>query len=110
MSGGAAPAISVEELARRRHDGEPFTILDVRESWERAICQLPGSLSMPLATLPGRVGQLPREGALIVLCHHGVRSAHAVEWLRANGFANAVNLDGGIDAWAQRVDPAMGTY
>jgi rhodanese-related sulfurtransferase len=103
-------AISVEELAQRRSGGEALAVLDVREPWEREICRLPGSLAVPLAALPGRLGELPREGALVVLCHHGARSAQAVEWLRANGFDNAVNLDGGIDAWAQRVDPAMGTY
>jgi len=39
-----------------------------------------------------------------------MRSQHAVRWLRANGFANAVNLTGGIDAWARLIDPAMRTY
>jgi rhodanese-related sulfurtransferase len=106
----APAAISVEELAQRRRSGESLAVLDVREPWELHICRLPDSLAVPLAALPGHLGELPRDGALVVLCHHGVRSAHAVEWLRANGFDNAVNLDGGLDAWAQRVDPAMGTY
>lgn len=106
----APAAMSVEELAQRRRSGESLAVLDVREPWELRICRLPDSLAVPLAALPGHLGELPRDGALVVLCHHGVRSAHAVEWLRANGFDNAVNLDGGIDAWAQRVDPAMGTY
>ena len=108
MSAALPFEISVEELARRRGPG--LAVLDVREPWELEICGLEGSLAIPLASLPERAGELPREGMLVVLCHHGGRSARAVQWLRAQGFANAVNLAGGIDEWARRVDPAMRTY
>jgi rhodanese-related sulfurtransferase len=106
----AAPTfeISVDALAHR--SGDSVVILDVREPWELDICQLPDSLCIPLTSLPGRLEELPRDGTLVVLCHHGMRSAHAVQWLRANGFPQAVNLAGGIDAWARQIDPAMRTY
>jgi rhodanese-related sulfurtransferase len=107
MSGEPPFEISVEELAGRT---DPVSVLDVREPWEREICALEGSIAVPLPELPQRVSELPRQGMLVVLCHHGVRSAHAARWLRASGFANAVNLAGGIDAWARRIDPTMGTY
>ncbi len=103
-------AISVEELAERRGSSEEVVVVDVREPWEREICYLPESLPIPLASLPDRLEDLPRHGTLVVLCHHGTRSAHAVQWLRSKGVANAVNLEGGIAAWAQRIDPAMMTY
>jgi rhodanese-related sulfurtransferase len=106
----AAPSfeISVDDLAQRR--GETVAVLDVREAWELDICRLPKSLCIPLASLPGRLEELPRDGTLVVVCHHGMRSAHAVQWLRTNGFPHAVNLAGGIDAWARQIDPAMRTY
>ena len=77
---------------------------------EVEICRLPDSLDVPLAHLSERVDALPRDGMLVILCHHGMRSQHAARWLRAQGFANAVNLAGGIDAWARLVDPSMRTY
>lgn len=109
MDATALPEIEVEALARHRADGE-VAVLDVRDVWEREICRLAGSLDIPLAQLPGHVDHLPRQGLLVVLCHHGMRSAQATVWLRAHGFDNAVNLRDGIDAWARRIDPAMRTY
>jgi rhodanese-related sulfurtransferase len=104
----------VDELARRRdalpgERGWP-ALLDVREPWEVEICRLPDSVNIPLALLPGRLDSLPRADVLVVLCHHGMRSRQAVRWLRANGVADAVNLTGGIDAWARLVDPSMRIY
>ena len=102
----------VDELARRRHaspGGWP-ALLDVREPWEVEICRLPDSVNVPLASLPGRLDALPRADMLVVLCHHGMRSRQAVQWLRANRIAHAVNLTGGIDAWARLIDPTMRTY
>jgi rhodanese-related sulfurtransferase len=104
----------VDELARRREApgrscGGP-ALLDVREPWEVEICRLPDSLNIPLAQLPDRLDAVPRDTLLVVLCHHGMRSRQAVQWLRANGVAKAVNLTGGIDAWARQVDSSMRTY
>ncbi len=105
--------IAVDELARRRDisvEDQALAVLDVREPWEVEICRLPDSINIPLALLPGQLGTLPRDGTLVVLCHHGMRSEQAVHWLRANGVANAVNLTGGIDAWARLIDPSMRIY
>lgn len=104
------PEIAVIDLDRRRREGEPVTVLDVREPWEVEVCRIPGSLAVALDTLPERVGDLPREGMLVLVCHHGMRSLRAAAWLRAHGFGNAVNLAGGIDAWAREVEPGMRTY
>jgi len=98
------------DLDAWRQDGHGVTILDVREPWELEICRLSGSVNIPLGQLPGRAGEVPSDGRLVVLCHHGARSLQAVRWLRANGWAAAGNLDGGIDAWARQVEPTMGVY
>lgn len=104
------PQIDVVELDRRRRGAEPVTVVDVREPWEVALCRIPDSRAIPLASLPEHLEELPHGGLLVLVCHHGMRSQRAAAWLRANGFDNAVNLIGGIDAWARQIDPAMRTY
>lgn len=91
-------------------EGRPVAILDVREPWEVEICALTGGVNVPLSELPARLAATPAGDPLVVVCHHGVRSAHAAAWLRAGGRANARNLAGGLDAWARRIDPSMATY
>lgn len=111
MSGAVAVLeMSAEDVAARRSAGEKLAFVDVREPWETEICALDGSFKIPLASLPQRLDGLPQEIPLVVVCHHGARSMQAVMWLRSQGFDNAVNLRGGIDAWARTVDPMMATY
>lgn len=97
-------------LARWLAEPAPPLLLDVREPWEVAICALAGSLNVPLGELPERLAEVPDDRAVVVLCHHGVRSLSATNWLRAQGRRASANLAGGIDAWARLVDPAMATY
>ena len=106
----AKPDLDVGQLSALMEAGAALTILDVREPWELAICTLPDSLAIPMAKLEGSVQSLPRDGLLIVVCHHGIRSAHAAAWLRQSGLGHAVNLTGGIDAWAVSIDPNMRRY
>jgi len=102
--------IDAPTLDRIRKEDQGVTVLDVREPWEVAICAIAGSINVPLSTLPQNLSRLPEQGPLVVLCHHGMRSMQAVAWLRQNGFENATNLQGGIDAWARQVDTSMATY
>ena len=74
-------------------------MLDVREPDEWQAGHIEGALHIPLADLPSRVGELPGEGDLVVVCRSGARSARAVAWLAQNGY-DALNLDGGMGAWA----------
>ncbi len=102
--------IDVNQLAELRRDGASHAVLDIREPWELDICVLPDSLRIPLQQIPQQLDALPREHPLVVICHHGMRSAMVTGFLRENGFANACNLAGGIDAWARLVEPAMARY
>jgi len=77
---------------------EGARVLDVRELDEWDAGHIPGALHIPLADVPQRLGELPADGDLVVVCRSGVRSAHAVAWLARNGF-DATNLDGGMRAW-----------
>lgn len=102
--------MEVETLAAMRAAGDAPFVLDVREPWEVELCAIPGSTHIPLGQLASRAGALPAEEVIVVVCHHGMRSAHATGWLRQQGFDRAINLAGGIDAWARRIDPSMKVY
>ena len=101
--------ISVQSLSERL-PGNHFALLDVREPWEYQICHLPDAQLIPLDQLPGRLHELPQTRPLIVICHHGVRSRYAQQFLIQQGVADVLNLTGGMAAWAAYVDPTMPTY
>ena len=104
------PAITVEDLKARRDRGEALTLVDVREPHEWAISELPGSVKIPLASLPQRLDELPRDGEIVVYCRTGGRSGNAVQFLRQRGYGKAFNLAGGINRWADQIDPTMAKY
>jgi molybdopterin/thiamine biosynthesis adenylyltransferase/rhodanese-related sulfurtransferase len=103
------PEIQVEELKRRLDAKEDLFVLDVREPHEYQICNLGGHL-IPLNDLPKRVNELDSSREIVVHCKMGGRSAKAVEFLQQSGFKKVHNLTGGINAWAERVDPKMPKY
>ncbi|MGO9422538.1 rhodanese-like domain-containing protein [Roseiarcus sp.] len=103
-------AISVQDLAVMRSAGREHLVLDVRAARELEICRLDGALHIPMAEIPARVGELPASHPLVVICHHGARSRMIVDFLRDAGFGNAVNLEGGIEAWAREIDRSMRRY
>lgn len=90
--------------------GTDVELIDVREAWEIEICHIAHSRSIPLSELQQRAGELPREKPMVMVCHHGMRSYHATLWLRQSSFDNALNLKGGIDAWAREIEPGMARY
>ncbi len=102
--------ITPVELKRRLDAGEALTVLDVREPWECEIARLPGSINIPLDELPRRLGELDAHATTIVMCKAGGRSRRAAQFLAGAGFDQAVNLAGGIDAWARDIDPELPTY
>ncbi len=106
------PEIDVSELKRRLDAGEAYQLVDVREDYEWEICNLleAGALHIPLDELPDRLGELDRDRPLILHCRTGVRSAHAALYLQSLGYENAVNLGGGILAWAEEIDPGLAVY
>ena len=102
--------LSPEDLHRRLRAGDDLQLIDVREEMEFDYCHLPGSLLVPLDELPRRAAEIRTAGPVVVICHHGVRSAHAASYLRHLGRTNVLNLRGGVDAWALRVDPDFPVY
>jgi rhodanese-related sulfurtransferase len=101
--------MTVNEYADWRRDKTPHFLLDVRQPEEYLAAKVEGAVLIPLAELPSRLGELPKDRPLVVMCHHGMRSAHAVHHLREAGF-EAINLSGGIDAWSREVDESVPLY
>ena len=104
------PSIAVEELEKKLRSGNPLVLIDVREPFEYKICHLQGARLMPLGSLPLELSALKREQEVYVYCRSGGRSAQAVEFLGNNGFAKVFNVEGGILAWADRIDPTLQKY
>ncbi len=102
--------IGVEDAHAWLESSAPPLVLDVREPFEVSLCRLDGSTTIPLAEVPARLADLPRDRAILVHCHHGGRSLQAAKFLRAKGFPQAVNLRGGIHQWAEEIEPGMARY
>ena len=113
--GQAAPEqvieeISVQELQRKRDEGESFTLIDVREPHEVEIVSIDGATHIPLGELEDRLPQLDKSAAYVMHCKLGGRSAKATRLMLKHGFSNVKNVMGGITAWAKEVDTALPTY
>jgi adenylyltransferase/sulfurtransferase len=106
---GPSTEISVQELKTRLDRGDRIVILDVREPGEFALSNIGGTL-IPLGQLPARVGELTKDAEIAVLCHHGIRSRRAADFLLRSGFPRVLNITGGIQAWSEHVDPSVPTY
>jgi len=104
------PEMSPHELKRRMNAGEPFELIDVREPFEYEIARINGAKLIPLGEIGERLSELQRERPIIVHCHSGKRSAQAVGVLQHHGFTKVYNLEGGIDAWSDQIDPNVPKY
>lgn len=99
--------LTVQALYEMRASGQPFQLIDVRESYEYEIANLGGTL-IPLNEVEARQGEIRRDIPVVVHCRSGKRSAQAIDRLRATGdWPNLHNLEGGLLAWAEAFEPAM---
>lgn len=104
------PAISVEDFAATLHSDSPLQLIDVREPGEYDIAHISGALLMPLSTLSARLADLDASSDYVITCHHGGRSRRAGALMHEAGFQHVRILEGGVDAWAVRIDPSMARY
>lgn len=102
--------LEIDVTAAAQLLGNGALLLDVREAAEVTICRIEGGRHIPMRQIPGNAATLPHDRPILVLCHHGGRSLRVTQFLRANGFANATNVTGGIDAWAAEIDPGLARY
>ena len=105
-----AMEITIDQFKEMRDNGNNVVVLDVREYHEYDICNIEGSVLIPLGEIADRIDELNEDDEIIVHCHHGGRSMKATQFLKDKGFKNVKNLAGGIDAWAEKYDPDMPRY
>lgn len=106
------PEISVVEARQRLAGPQPPRLVDVREENEFAFAHIAGAELLPLSQWPAIASEKLTDPAqpILVLCHHGMRSARAGEFLLHHGFTDVTNIAGGIDAWSAEVDPTVPRY
>lgn len=104
------PTVTVEDLKAKLDRGDKFVLLDVREPFEWDICRIPGATLIPLGQLPSRMSELDSADEILLQCKSGVRSARALRLLQEAGFGKLANVEGGILAWAEKIDPSVPKY
>src|SRR3990172_2504281 len=104
------PTITVEGLKKLLDESDEVFVLDVREPHDWDIVRLEGATLIPLGRLPPEVHRLDSAKDIVVHCRSGARSAKATEFLLGAGFQRVRNLEGGILAWADRIDPSLPKY
>jgi rhodanese-related sulfurtransferase len=110
--------ITAKEVSAKLLAAEKFTILDVRETWELTYAHINDErvLNLPMSQIARTYKEAfplelrAPETEIVVMCHHGVRSADVAMWMLQNGWKNISSLLGGIDAYAVEVDPQVGNY
>ena len=102
--------ITVQELKELLDKHEDFQLVDVREDFEYEVSNLGGTL-IPLGGILIEADQIAKDKPVVVMCRSGRRSAAAIMQLEQQlGFNNLSNLQGGILAWAEEIDPGMQVY
>lgn len=106
----AMKEISVQELKEMMDNHDDFQLIDVREDFEYEMSNLGGNL-IPLGGILIEADQVAKDKPVVVMCRSGRRSAAAIMQLEQQfGFTNLANLQGGILAWAEDIDPSMQVY
>ncbi len=102
--------LSPTELKNKIQQNDKLFLLDVREPHEYKYARIANSVLIPLNQIPQRLGELNSDQEIVVICHHGMRSQQAANYLATAGFKNIANLTGGIDAWSCLCDNSVARY
>jgi rhodanese-related sulfurtransferase len=102
--------ISVVQLEAMLKEGKAPRVVDVREEWEIRLAPFPDATWIPMGQIPSRLTELDKATETVVICHHGIRSWRIAKFLESEGFADVINLAGGIDAWSKEIDPSIPLY
>ena len=102
--------LSAIELKNKILQKENLFLLDVREPHEFKYTNIANSILIPLNQIPNRLNELDKDHEIVVICHHGMRSQQAANYLIQSGFKNISNLTGGIDAWSCNSDNSVLRY
>lgn len=100
-------SVNVQELKKMIDAQEDFLLFDVREQHEFDAAEMGGVL-IPMNEIPSRQAEIPTDKKVVIHCRSGARSANVISWLEQNyGYTNLYNLEGGIKAWAEEIDPSL---
>jgi rhodanese-related sulfurtransferase len=102
--------LSATELKNKIQQEETLFLLDVREPHEFQYAHIANSILIPLNQIPNRLGELDPRQEIVVICHHGMRSQQAANYLVQSGYKKIANLTGGIDAWSCTCDSSIPRY
>ena len=105
--------ITPQEVRQRLDAGEKLALIDVREPHEFQLARIEGAELVPMRAVPAELSRLDAQAddaALIVFCHHGVRSLNVVHWLREQGVDACQSMAGGIDRWSLEIDTGVPRY
>ena len=102
--------ITPVELAAKLQNKDDFRLIDVREPIEHEIARLEQAELLPLTRFSDWIDKLNSHEEIVVMCHHGIRSANVCNYLTNNGFGKVYNLEGGIAAWSAEVDENVPRY
>ncbi len=103
MSTPSVGVMTPTEFVARQQAGGNLFLLDVREPAELVAASVAGAVHIPMGDVPARLGDLPQDREIVVLCHVGGRSLRVANFLAAQGFQPVTNLTGGITAWAAEI-------
>ncbi len=98
------------DIKQRLDAGEDLLVIDVREPEEIRIASIEGAEVHPMSQARDWIDTLPKDRELVIMCHHGGRSAQVAMALAQRGHTNVTNMTGGIDAWSTQVDPNVPRY
>jgi len=112
MSSAAPLEVDCQTVKQKLDAGDPFLLLDCRESDEHALVHISQAVLLPMSEIQQRLSELlPRQNdEIVVHCHHGGRSLRVVHWLRSQGFPHTSSMSGGIDQWAVEIEPGLPRY
>jgi rhodanese-related sulfurtransferase len=102
--------LTATELKNKIQQKENLFLLDVREPHEFEYASITNSVLIPLSQIPKRLSELDPQQEIVVICHHGMRSQQAANYLAQSGYKNIANLTGGIDAWSCTCDSSVHRY
>ncbi|MCB0655290.1 MAG: ThiF family adenylyltransferase [Saprospiraceae bacterium] len=103
-------SVTVIQLKKMLDAGEDIQVIDVREPYEYDIVNI-GALLMPMSQIGHFIDDISRDKPVIVHCRSGKRSGDIIDWLESqHDFDNLYNLEGGILAWADEIDPSLPKY
>ncbi|MEQ1558019.1 MAG: rhodanese-like domain-containing protein [Methyloglobulus sp.] len=106
----AIKQLSATELKTKIQDKQQLILLDVREPNEFEFAHIDGSVLIPLNQIPQRLREIDMDQEVVLICHHGMRSMQAANFLAQVGYKKISNLVGGIDAWSIEVDSTVARY